>query len=151
MKMKTVMLCTLGSLLLAGTAWAQVGKAADVEKAVMTLEHTWLESQKTNNTDLLAPLFADKVVITSNEGKITMGKAAAIVEAKGLKWASAEYTDEKISVFGDTAIVTGIFTGKGTDAAGKPIDDHERYTDTWVKMAGGQWQCVASQGSIIKK
>ena len=148
MKMKIVMLCSLGSLLLAGSVWAQ---AAKTEKAVMALEHKWLESQKTNNTDLLAPLFADKVVITSNEGKIVIGKAAVIAEAKGQKWASAEYTDEKISVFGDTAIVTGIFTGKGTDAAGKPIDNQERYTDTWVKMAGGQWQCVASHGSIIKK
>jgi ketosteroid isomerase-like protein len=151
MKMKTVILYMLGSLLLAGSAWAQAGKSADTEKAVMTLEHKWLESQKTNNTDLLDPLFADKVVITSSEGKITIGKAAVIAEAKGQKWASADYTEEKINVFGDTAIVTGVFTGKGTDAAGKAIDDHERYTDTWVKMPGGQWQCVASQGSIIKK
>jgi ketosteroid isomerase-like protein len=54
-------------------------------------------------------------------------------------------------VYGDTAIATGVFTGKGTDSAGKPVSVHERYTDTWVKLAGGQWRCVATHGSVIAK
>jgi hypothetical protein len=31
------------------------------------------------------------------------------------------------------------------------MDEHERWTDTWVKMPNGSWQCVASHGSEIKK
>jgi ketosteroid isomerase-like protein len=30
------------------------------------------------------------------------------------------------------------------------MDVHERFTDTWVKMPNGQWQCVASHGSPVK-
>ncbi len=69
---------------------------------------------------------------------------------KKTKWDSAEYNDVKVTVFGDTAIATGGFKGKGTDASGKPFDESERWTDTWVKMPNGQWQCVASHVSRVK-
>src|ERR1019366_7687176 len=104
---------------------------------------------KDNNPDLLAPLLADKFVNTSGEGKVT-GKPETLADAKKTKWDSAEYDHLKVTVFGDTAIATGLFRGKGTES-GKPLDDHERWTDTWVKMPNGQWQCVASQGTPIKK
>ncbi len=119
------------------------------EKAVAALEQQWLQSQKTNNPDLFAPLLADKFVNTNSEGKVT-GKAETLAKAKATKCDSAEYEDVKVTVFGDTAIATGGFKGKGTNASGKPLDDHERWTDTWVKMPNGQWQCVASQTSAVK-
>jgi ketosteroid isomerase-like protein len=56
----------------------------------------------------------------------------------------------KVNVFGGTAIATGVFKGKGTDADGKSFDVNERFTDTWVKMPDGKWQCVASQSSTTK-
>jgi ketosteroid isomerase-like protein len=69
---------------------------------------------------------------------------------KKTHWESAEDTDVKVTVFGDTAIGPGGFKGKGTDAMGKPFDVNERWTDTWVKMPSGKWQCVASQSSPAK-
>jgi ketosteroid isomerase-like protein len=53
-------------------------------------------------------------------------------------------------VFGDTAIATGTFIGKGTSGAGEPLDERERFTDTWVKMADGKWLCVATHTSPLK-
>jgi ketosteroid isomerase-like protein len=70
-----------------------------------------------------------------------------LANAKATKYVSAEYEDVKVTLFGDTAIAKGGFKGKGTDASGKPMDVHERWTDTWVKMPNGKWQCVATQGS----
>lgn len=139
----------LVSVLLAGAVWAQANKGG-VEDTVAALEQKWLQSQKTNNTDLLAPLLADNVVETSSEGKVFTGKAAVIADAKSVKWTSAEYVDVKVAVFGNTAIATGGFNGKGTDSAGKPVDSRVRFTDTWVKMPSGQWQCVASSDSPVK-
>ena len=140
----------LGLLSLGGTVWSQsMQQTAPIEKAVMALEKQWLQSQKTNNPDLIAPLLADKFVYTSSDGKMT-GKAVMLADAKATKWTSVEYEDVQIRVFGDTAIATGGFKGKGTDSAGKPIDHHSRYTDTWVKTPDGKWQCVASQDSEIK-
>jgi ketosteroid isomerase-like protein len=131
-------------------AYAQAAKAASAEQAVLAQEQKWLESQKTNNTALLEPLVADDMVDTMTDGRLLMGKAAVVKDAKSVKWSSAEYTDMKSTLHGDTAIVTGIFNGKGTDMAGKPVNVHERFTDTWVKMPDGKWLCVASHGSDIK-
>ncbi|PYU38910.1 MAG: hypothetical protein DMG54_28710 [Acidobacteria bacterium] len=61
-----------------------------------------------------------------------------------------QYEDVKVTVFGDTAIATGGFSGKGTDASGKPLNARERWTDTWVKMPNGKWQCVTSHISSVK-
>jgi len=120
-----------------------------IEKTVTTLEKTWLQSQKTSNPDLLAPLLADRFVDTGSDGAVT-GKAEALALVKTMKFESAEYYDVKVTVFGNTAIATGGFKGKGTDASGKPLNVDERWTDTWVKMPNGQWQCVASHASPIK-
>jgi uncharacterized protein (TIGR02246 family) len=144
---KTWIGCLLALLSVVSAAWPQTG--GDTEKAVAALEHQWLQAQKTNNPDLLAPLLADKVVVTEADGKVS-GRAETLATYKKTHWDSAEYTDVKVTVFGDTAIATGGFKGKGTDEKGKPLDVNERWTDTWVKMPSGKWQCVASQASPIK-
>jgi len=135
-------------LMVSGAA-APAATGGTAEQAVTAAEHQWLKSQQTNNVELLAPLLADKVVETTDEGKVRAGKDAVLAAAKANKWSSAEYTDLKVTVFGDTAIATGTFTGKGTDGAGKPIDARVRFTDTWV-MANGKWLCVATQDSPLK-
>ena len=151
MKIRNLSLCLLGSLLLASAVWAQTSKAGGTEQVIVALEQKWLQSQQTNNTDLLAPLLADNVVETDSHGKVYAGKAAVLADAKSTKWSTVDYIDLKVTVFGDTAIATGGFKGKGTDAAGKPLDENDRFTDTWVKMPSGQWLCVATQASPVKK
>jgi ketosteroid isomerase-like protein len=74
----------------------------------------------------------------------------AFQAAKSDTWSSADYTDLKVTVFGHTAIVTGTFIGKRTNAADKPLDVRVRFTDTWVKMANGKWLCVATHDSLLK-
>ncbi len=142
------MWCLVGLLSLGSASWAQAQTGA-TEKAVIALEQQWLQSQKTSNPDLLAPLLADKFINTGTDGKVT-GKAELLANAKATKYDSVEYEEVKVTVFGDTAIASGGFKGKGTDASGKALDEHVRWTDTWVKMPNGKWQCVASHGSPIK-
>ena len=79
-----------------------------------------------------------------------MNKTEELAAAKATKFDSVEVEDVKVTVFGDTAIATGGSKSRGTDASGKPMDDHSRWTDTWVKMPNGKWQCVASHVSLIK-
>jgi hypothetical protein len=145
---RTLLWCLIALISLGSAAWSQAQSTGEIEKAVAVLEQQWLQSQKTNNPDLVAPLLADKFVETSSDGKV-MNKAEALGQAKATKYVSAEYEDVKVTVFGDTAIATGGFKGKGTDASGKPMDIHERWTDAWVKMPSGKWQCVATHGSTI--
>jgi uncharacterized protein (TIGR02246 family) len=139
----------IGLLSLGSAARLQAQMTGGTEKAVAALEEQWMQSQKTNNPDLVAPLLADKFVNTTMDGKV-IGRAETLANAKATKYDSIEYEDVKVTVFGDTAIATGVSKAKGTDESGKPLDEHVRWTDTWVKMPNGKWQCVASHGSPVK-
>ena len=143
---RTLFLLILVSLMSAARSQAQ--QTAPTEKAVAALEQQWLQAEKTSNPDLLAPLLADNLVSTSPNGRVT-GKAETLADIKSTKWTRAEYTDVKVNVYGNTAIATGGFKGQGTDATGKPVDENIRWTDTWVKMPNGKWQCVATQASPV--
>jgi ketosteroid isomerase-like protein len=146
---KTKMWLLLGVLSLAGVTWSQAQQAGEgTEKAIAALENRWLQSYKTNNPDLIAPYLADKFVSTGTDGMVAH-KAEFLSATKGIKFVSAEYENVKVTVFGDTAIATGRFKGKGTDGKGQPFDEHSSWTDTWAKMPDGKWQCVASQDSPI--
>lgn len=143
--------CLLGLLSLGCAAVSQAQQSSGAtEKAVAALERQWLQSQQTNNPDLIAPLLAEKFVYTGADGKV-VDKTKMLAEAKATKWTNVQEGDDKVTVFGNTAIATGEFKGKGTGASGEPIDDHTRYTDVWVKMPDGKWQCVSSQDSPVKK
>jgi hypothetical protein len=146
---RTSILCLLSIALLASGAWSQEKMSGGIEKAVAGLEQEWLQSQKTNNPEVLNTLLADKFIETFGDGKVA-GKAEAIAMAKATKYTSADYSDVKVTVFGDVAIATGGFKAKETDDKGKTMEIHERWTDTWVKMSDGKWQCVASQGTPVK-
>ncbi len=148
---RTWLWCLLALLSLGNASLSQAQQPSGaIEKAVAALENQWMQSQKTNNPDLVAPLLADRFSNTSSDGKVS-NKTESLASAKATKYSSVEYEDVKVTVFGDTAIATGGFKGQGTDESGKPFNSHSRWTDTWVKMPDGKWQCVASHDSNIKK
>ena len=146
---RTCILFLVGLLSLVSAASAQAQTTGGTEKAVAALERQWLQSQRTNNPDLVAPLLADKFVSTGSDGKVA-SKAEMLATAKSTKYDSVDNSDVKVTVFGNTAIATGGFTGKFTDPSGKLVDANERWTDTWVKTSTGKWQCVASHVSSVK-
>jgi ketosteroid isomerase-like protein len=45
-------------------------------------------------------------------------------------------------VHGDSAVVTGLCTGKGTEPKDNPINGKARFVATWVKMRCEKWRCV---------
>src|ERR1700720_4262951 len=52
-----------------------------------------------------------------------------------------------VQVYGDVAVVVGVFRIKGTEK-GKPYVHRERFVDTWIKLQG-TWQCVATTSTLI--
>ena len=86
------------------------------EKAIAALEQQWLQSQKTNDPGLVAPLLADKFVNTARDGKVT-SKAESLAAAKATKYEAVAYDDVKVATFGRAAIATGDFKARGTDAS----------------------------------
>jgi len=126
-----------------------VATAQDTAKAVTDLEHQWTKASLASDGDALAPLLATGFVAIDADGS-THTKAEVVGRTKKQKWVTNEIADVKVTVHGNTAIATGTWTGKGTDDMGKAVNTKERYADTWVKMADGKWQCVASASATIK-
>ena len=141
-----VMLCFAVVFSLSTAQQANAQGTRSTEERVIRLEQQWFEAQHNCDADVLTRLLADNFVMTSNREKLT-NKADVIVACKNAKWTLVRVRDLNLSVFGDTVITTGDFWGDGTDPLGKPLEVHERWTRTWVKMPGGQWQCVASHMS----
>lgn len=146
---RTWMWCLIGLLSLGSAALSQAQETDGTEKAVAALEAQWLQAQNTNSPDLLTPLLADKFVSTSPEGKVT-GKADTMAELKSYVKDSGTNSEVRVIVYGDTAIAMGIWKAKQKAPSGKIIDLNIQWTDTWVKMPNGRWQCVASHGSTVK-
>ncbi|MGO8972600.1 MAG: nuclear transport factor 2 family protein [Steroidobacteraceae bacterium] len=104
----------------------------EAEKAFAAPENQWFEANRTNSLELVESLLAERYVGTGMDGSVEDG-AQTLSDARERKYTSAEVDDLKVAVFGDTAIATGKYRGKRTDA-GRPFAEHARGTDTWVKM-----------------
>lgn len=140
--------CAVALLSLMVAAQAK-DKETETAEAVAGLEQKWIDAAKASDPDMLAPLLADQFINTGSDGKV-IGKTETLANVKASKWQKNEISNVKVTVFGDTAIATGDWVGKGKDEKGKAVNTHERWTDTWIKMSGGKWQCVASQSSTVK-
>jgi hypothetical protein len=51
------------------------------------------------------------------------------------------------ALYGDSAVVVGIFRTNGVDR-GKKYANRERFVDMWIKI-NGSWKCVASTAVLI--
>jgi ketosteroid isomerase-like protein len=123
--------------------------AGSVTQSLLDLENQWVKASKASDGDGVGALLADNFVGIDAEGKIE-SKAEVVAKVKKAKWVSQELSDMKVIPHGDSAIVTGTWTGNGTDGNGKAINGRERWGDTWVKTASGKWQCVASISTPLK-
>lgn len=139
-----------GSLAMLFSALLLAAQSISTEKVISDLEYKWAQAQRTGNVEAVNPLLADGFINTDADGN-TYGKSQLLSNLKGGKWTVNGISDVKVSVYDSTAVATGSWTGKGVDGDGTPIDRSERWTDTWVKMPGGNWLCVASQQTATSR
>ena len=130
-------------------ALGAVISAQGVAQTLIDQEQQWTKAAKANDVNVIAPLLADDFVMMDSDGSMH-AKAEVLALAKKAKWTTFEIGDVKVSVHGDSAVVTGSWTGKGTDGNGKAVDAKERWVDTWIKTASGKWQCLASASAPTK-
>ena len=117
---------------------------------LIALENGWNQAQLHHDSKALDGLVADTFISTDNDG-IFMTKAQFMADNEDLSYAPSVMTnsDERIFLYGDVAVVAGIYHAKGLNN-GKPFDHYGRFTDTWVYL-NGKWLCVASHTSTLKK
>lgn len=142
----------IGGLLLA-LGWAALAAAQQPdsrEKTLIVLEHLWNESQVNRDSAALDALVAGRFTDTEWDGEVSdKTKFLADIRDPLFKPSSANIQDVKVNLYGDTAVIIGVYHTKGT-YQGKPYDHVGRFTDTWI-FENGKWLCVASHTSLVKK
>jgi ketosteroid isomerase-like protein len=119
------------------------------EGRILALETAWNHAEQTKDVAALDQLLAPQFVSTDYDGSIAT-KKEYLVNVKNESISPEQITNDEQTahVFGDCAVVTGIYREKGVNK-GKPYSRRGRFTDTWVKV-NDSWQCVASQSTLIQ-
>jgi ketosteroid isomerase-like protein len=140
-----------GSLLLltAAFAWAhQTSSNEDEGGRVLALEKVWNHALEQKDAKALEMLLANTMVSVDIDGSVqSKSEFLASIKAPDYQPSQAVTEQSSVQVYGDAAVVVGIFRIKGTDK-GKPYVHRERFVDTWIKM-NGTWQCVATTSALI--
>jgi ketosteroid isomerase-like protein len=139
-----------GSVLLLGVAiaLAQQGNMSDEGGRVLALETAWNHALESKDAKALDMLLANTMVSVDIDGSIqNKSEFLASIKAPDYQPSQAVTEQSAVQVYGDAAVVAGVFRVKGTEK-GKSYVHRERFVDTWVKM-NGTWQCVATTAALI--
>lgn len=115
---------------------------------VLGLEKAWNHALEAKDTKALDMILANSLVSIDIDGSVSSKKEfLASIKAPDYQPSQAVTEESNVQVYGDAAVVVGIFRVKGTEK-GKPYVHRERFADTWIKV-NGTWQCVATTGTLI--
>ena len=145
------MLGLVGMVSLAAAAASLQAQAATdpSEKSVEAMEQQWTQANNANDVKVEATLLADNFIAIGSDGKV-LNKEQFLAQEKATKYTHATSESVSVHLHGATAIATYIYTAKGTEPDGKPMDLRARETDTWVRMPDGKLQCVATATTPLK-
>lgn len=126
-----------------GLAWA-----AGVEDEIKNLEKERAAAVVKADTATLERVTADDYVLINANGQM-MDKQQTMeaIKTGQIKIASNDLSDLKVRVYGNTAVVTGKSTVKGT-LSGTDINGPVLFTRVYVRK-NGHWQAVAFQQTRV--
>jgi len=103
------------------------------------------ENEVTRDRAAAEAMLADDFVRTGPRGEVwDKSQTLANYPAEdGAASRSAAFEDERIKVYGDVAVVTGLGVVKGAEKSGKTFELRNRCTFVLVKQ-GGRWRAVAA-------
>ena len=131
------------------TAVEQTGKGGgNAEEQIKTLADQFNKAYAKADTGFMEKYFADEFTAIHSDGKLsTKAQEIANIKSSSLKWDSVDVHERKIHAYGDTAVVIGLASSKGT-LGGKPYTGDYRTTEIWVKH-NGNWKIVAFQSTRV--
>jgi ketosteroid isomerase-like protein len=149
------LLAAAAAALAQGAATFGEGGSRD-EQEVRGLEEQLAKAVVRGDREFFDRNLADDFTHTSHTGAFKT-RAQWMAESKfsdarqepgATRYDAFEVDQLAVRVYGDTAVVTGRSTPKGTTAKGGPITGQFRFLRVWVKRQG-RWQAVAFQGTRI--
>jgi len=141
----------LASLFIAAIVCASAAQQAEhspEETRILALENAWNQAEAHKDLRSLDQLLDGSLVYVDYDGsRMNKAQFMASISAPSLSADQIVNESQEARVYGDSAVVTGIYREKGTKS-GKPYLRRGRFTDTWV-FRNGVWVCVASQSTLI--
>jgi ketosteroid isomerase-like protein len=110
------------------------------EQALYQLERDWATASTKKDTAVIDKFLAKDFVSNQNGRILNKAQMLAQIKLNPAKIESSENSDMVAMVFGDTAIVRGVYTEKST-TNGKDSSTKGSYTEVYAKR-DGRWQCV---------
>jgi ketosteroid isomerase-like protein len=125
---------------------AQGESRADDEKTVAALDTEYQAAVKKNDAATMDRILADDFVLVTGVGK-TYSKADLLEEARDKRtvYEHQEDSQQKVRVWGDTAVVTALLWAQGNEG-GKAFDYKLWFSDTYARTPAG-WRYVFGQAS----
>ena len=132
-------------------AGAQQPASENDNTALLKLEQSWADAVAKHDAAFIERVEDDAYVYTDAAGSVAH-KADDLASARAgdVKIESFKLADMKVQVHGDAAVVTGETMLVGSDHGGA-LNGTYRWTDTFVRRPGGNWQVVASQATAVGK
>jgi len=129
-------------------AAARQSNVSDEGGRVLALEKAWNHALEQKDSKGMDMLLATTFVSVDIDGSV-QSKTEFLASIKSPDYQPSQAVTEQssIQVYGNAAVVVGIFRIKGTDK-GKSYVHRERFVDTWIKT-NDSWQCVATTSTLI--
>src|SRR5215471_9112144 len=138
------------SLILSGVGLSAARQSSDSDEGgrILGLEKAWNHALEQKDVKALDMLLANTMVSVDIDGSVSSKtEFLASIKAPDYQPSQAITEQTSVQVYGDSAVVVGIFRVKGTDK-GKPFVHRERFGDTWIKNKDA-CQCVATTSTLI--
>ncbi len=144
---KSLALIVIVTLFVAPLSLTQTTDSAS-QSRILAMENAWAQAEEHGDFKALQTLLDDSLVYIRYDGSV-WNKSQYLASLKDTTSKEEQGVNESMNarVFGETAVVTGIYRVKGTEK-GKPYQRRERFADTWI-FRSGVWVCITSQVTLI--
>jgi uncharacterized protein (TIGR02246 family) len=124
------------------------GQGSKVEQEILNLEQRWQDALLKSDVAALEQIYSDGLIYThSSAATDTKTTYVAKIKSGASKYQTLKRDDIKVSVFGDTAVVTCRWQVVSV-GDGKTYNTNARYIHVYAKQKG-KWQMVAHQSTPI--
>ena len=125
-----------------------LAQAGNVEQSLKALTEQFNQARLKGDAATVDKLLADDYIVIGVDGA-TFTKAEVLENFKSgkLKYEALEFSDVKVRVYGDTALVNATANVKGHFGA-IDLSGQYRSVRVWVKRKG-QWQSVSFQSTRV--
>lgn len=115
---------------------------------VLEAERRWAKAHLETDVGLIDALMHTDYSIIKPDGSVWDRETALASYVPGMRtWSEAGSYDHIVNIYGDTALVIGVWKAKGVNN-GTPFDYSARYTSLWVRE-NGQLRIVSDQSTEI--